>query len=290
MSGSFISTGMLTNEGNNFLDISNDLDNEIEEIVIHNIPLSQSNSMAALRAFGKILTPYFHSALTPTLSHIAIQLMLKNSGFIYIIEYGQYFTKDSEIKSNFFSSSSSNEPRTSENDHDYYYINKDGARITRLSYNNLESFVAYRILSSYTCEELKDKVNELKTKIISGIIAEKIYNEITDNEILLDKISKDIYRIECDIKNKITLRELINNFKNENWSAREYNVATHNSQTFAAEIIKILKAIRMHEADKIRSNEKIILPNCLIKALWNNEDLSMTNTLGRIPIFGYIKL
>ena len=116
MSGSFNSTGMLTNEGNNFLVIEDGLDKEIEQIVIHNIPLSQSNSMAALKAIGKFLTPYIHSALSPTLSHIAIQLMLKNSGFIYIIEYGQYFSKETEIKSNFFSSSSSNEPRESTND------------------------------------------------------------------------------------------------------------------------------------------------------------------------------
>ena len=33
-------------------------------------------------------------------------------------------------------------------------------------------------------------------------------------------------------------------------------------------------------------NEKYLLQNCLIKALWENENLSMTNTLGRIPIIG----
>lgn len=38
MSGSFNSTGMLTNEGKNFLVIEDDLDKEIEQIVIHNIP------------------------------------------------------------------------------------------------------------------------------------------------------------------------------------------------------------------------------------------------------------
>ena len=274
MSGTFSSTGMLTNNVNNNFDILNDNDHKIKNLIIHNIPLSQSNSMTALKTIGKITSPFIHSAFTPTLSHIAIQLNLEESDFIYIIEYGIYYSKDSQ------------DSRENKNNYDYYFINNDGVRITRLSYNNLESFAAYRILSSYTCDELKDKVNELKTKIISGIIAEKIYDEIKDNKTLLDKISKDIYRIECDIKNKITLRELCNNFENENWSARKYNVVTHNSQTFAAEIIKILKAIRIHEADKIRANEKIILPNCLIKAFWNNEDLSLKNTLGRIPIFG----
>ncbi len=31
-----------------------------------------------------------------------------------------------------------------------------------------------------------------------------------------------------------------------------------------------------------------MLPNCIISALWDNEDLSVINTIGRIPIFGYI--
>ena len=88
MSGLLTSTGMLTNEGKNFLDIQNDLDKKIDSIVIHNIPLSQSNSMTALRTIGKFFTPLIHSALTPTFSHIAIELIIKESDFLYIIEYG----------------------------------------------------------------------------------------------------------------------------------------------------------------------------------------------------------
>ena len=45
MSGSLISTGMLTNEGNNILDIKDDLDHKIKNIIIHNIPLSTSKSV-----------------------------------------------------------------------------------------------------------------------------------------------------------------------------------------------------------------------------------------------------
>ena len=30
----------------------------------------------------------------------------------------------------------------------------------------------------------------------------------------------------------------------------------------------------------------MILPNCMIKALWDNEDLSAINTLGRVPVLG----
>ena len=85
----------------------------------------------------------------------------------------------------------------------------------------------------------------------------------------------------------MTVKELIKNFEGEKWVAEKYNVLTHNCQIFAAEIIKILKATRKNEKDKIRIVEKITLPGCIINALWHNEDLSLTNTLGRIPLFGF---
>lgn len=88
------------------------------------------------------------------------------------------------------------------------------------------------------------------------------------------------------IHNNITLRELCNNFKGKNWEAKDYNVLTTNCQDFAAEILKILKAVRRHNFDQIRSQEKITLPNCIISTLWDNEKLSAINTLGRIPVFG----
>ena len=52
----------------------------------------------------------------------------------------------------------------------------------------------------------------------------------------------------------------------------------HNCQTFAAEIITILKAVRIHKKDKVRSIEEGMQPNCIISALWENEDLSIINT------------
>ena len=64
----------------------------------------------------------------------------------------------------------------------------------------------------------------------------------------------------------------------------------HNCQTFAAEVVKILKDIRIHVTDKVRVAEKFVLPNCIIKALWHNEDLSITNTLGRISVFGFFMM
>ena len=60
--------------------------------------------------------------------------------------------------------------------------------------------------------------------------------------------------------------------------SKYYNVIYHNCQTFAAEIITILKAARIHKKDKVRSIEKGMLSNCIISALWENEDLSIINT------------
>lgn len=76
--------------------------------------------MIALKTLGKLASPFIHSALTPTLSHIAIQLNLENSDYIYVIEYGQYYSKDSKLKTGMFNSGSksSNDPRKSENKHD----------------------------------------------------------------------------------------------------------------------------------------------------------------------------
>lgn len=44
--------------------------------------------------------------------------------------------------------------------------------------------------------------------------------------------------------------------------------------------------MRKNDYDKIRLREKMILPNCMIKVLWDNEDLSALNTVGRIPVVG----
>ena len=276
------------------MNIENDLDKKIDSLIIHNIPLSQSNSMTALRTVGKLVTPLLHSALTPTLSHISIQLILQNSDFIYVIEFGQYYSKDSNLKNGSFSSSSSDKPRKSTNKHVYYYINEDGARITRLSrkeiINELKKDRRFRFLLLFKewdiKQELKDEIDDHLYDEVSKIIARGLIGELKDPNIF-QEISNDFLKVECDVKNKITLRELCNNFKNEKWLAKKYNVVTHNCQTFAAEVIKILKAIRINEHDKIRTNEKFLLPNCIIKELWHNEDLSLNNTLGRIPIFGF---
>ena len=182
---------------------------------------------------------FIPSLYHPSLTHRAIQLNLENTNDIAIIEYGQYFTKESDIKNNFIlsSCSSSSNPRESKNENFYYYINEDGARIS-------------------------------------------VFTE----DFLMKKFKGYPYSLKKLI---ILLKELIDNLKGEKWEAKKYNVLTHNCQNFGAEVIRILKATRKNEDDKIRLKEKILLPSCIISSLWKNEELSLLNALGRIPIFGF---
>jgi hypothetical protein len=281
MSGCFTSTGKKTNQGEKILELGDLVYTKINDLVIHAIPLSDSYFTTSLRAQGKYYQAFLHPALTFTLSHIAIQLNMENDD-ILIIEYGQYITKDSNIKPGIFSSSgskSSDNPREDKNNNSYYYINKDGARITKIDkekyFKNNEDF---------------DKKCEIITKIIASQHYNIKYEEFNFNikKVKDNKDANGFHNVECDVKNKITLGELIDNFKGEEWEAKKYNLATHNCQTFGAEVLKILKAVRINERDKIRVIEKMILPNCMIKVLWDNEDLSAINTVGRIPGVGLV--
>ena len=279
MSGYFGSTGMLTNEGEKKLDINEYKNLEIRDIVIHIIPLSTSKSVYKLRAIGGILKNFIPSIYHPSLTHIALQLNLENNKDVLIIEYGQYLTNDSEQKKSIFSSSSKG-PRTGKNENFYYYINKDGARITRFENNYLKEFkesnIPKLITNLIACQHYQLPYEELLDK-----------KEKEEDEMPLQSMYNNFYRVECDIKNKIRLKELIEHFQNNKWEAKKYFVLSHNCQTFGAEIIKILKAIRRNEHDKVRAFEKMLLPSCIISALWHNEKLSLVNTLGRIPIFGF---
>ena len=106
------------------------------------------------------------------------------------------------------------------------------------------------------------------------------------NRNFISNILNQVNIIKCGVNNKITLEELNHEFIGELWAAKNYVLTSHNCQDFAAEVIKILKAVRIKEEDKIRMNEKFALPNCLIKALTSNEGLSTINIIGRIPIVG----
>ena len=274
MSGCFIFTGKETNNGDKNLILDDLLSKKINNLIIHSIPLSNSVITSYMRYVGKIYQPFVHPSLSFTLSHIAIQLNLENNDIV-IIEYGQYLTKDSDIKNGFFSSGSksSETPRKDSNENLYYYINKDGARITKIN------------KEKYSNKNKNESINDIIQKIIAAEQYHIPYEKF-EFTILSKGIVNGFQKIECNVNNKITLGELINNFKQEKWEAKYYNVLSHNCQTFGAEIIKILKAVRVNNRDKIRVKEKMILPNCMINALWENEDLSIVNTLGRIPVLG----
>lgn len=104
MSGSFISTGNLTNDGNIGLEkeeIERLYKLKIQSLDIHSIPLSTKKSVTRLRTVGRYLSIFIHPKLSPTLCHIAIQLNMEKDEII-IIEYGQYLTKKSEKKPKVF--------------------------------------------------------------------------------------------------------------------------------------------------------------------------------------------
>ena len=277
MSGKYYSSGLLTNKGSNDLNIKDYLNQKIMDINLHIFPLSTNKKFTTFQIIGSVLKVFTPMIVNPSLTHVAVQLNLERTKDVLLIEYGNYLTKDSNNKNGILSSgssSSSKEPRENANDNIYYYINKDGVRITIFTYEKLKK-----------CEDFN---NSSITRLISDLTASQYFNlSLADYKKLEWNEAGIFHVLECDIKNKITVEELINNFKGKKWEAEKYNVLTHNCQTFAAEVIKILKAIRIKEEDKIRSYEKMSLPGCIISALWHNEDLSLTNTLGRIPIFGF---
>ena len=276
------------NRANNLLDERERLLNlHIKDLIIHSIPLSTSDTATKIRSIGKTIQPFIHPAISPTFAHLAIQLNMENNDIV-IIEYGQYFTEESIIKNKSVFTKlvdNPNHENNSFNNFYYYYINKDGARFAKIDkelyknyfQNNSVEYVVSLIIASQhyhlSIEEMKK--NKLDNNIDTSV-----------NHFTFNKNSNNFNRVECDVNNKISLRELCNYFKGEKWEANSYNIAFHNCQIFAAEIIKILKATRKNENDKIRLIEKEILPNCIISALWDNEKLSAVNTIGRIPVVG----
>ena len=266
MSGRLKSTGKLTNHGKNSLDISNISNLKILGLDIYSIPLSTSLFSDVMRGIGKVLQPFFHPLISPTFCHIALKLNLENLDDIVIIEYGQYLTEESlRYFDRAISNLGSSDYRSENNKAKYYYIKKDGVRITKIEKKN-------RIINLTESVSVSEYLNEVDNSILDRNSISKKLNQVNI--------------IKCNVKKNMTLKQLINILSNEKWEANEYNVAKHNCQDFAAEVIKILKAVRINESDKIRLNEKYALPNCMIRSLSNNEEISKINILGRIPIFG----
>ena len=287
MSGSFISSGVITYRRESLSEISRLNNLKIESISIQVLPLTTNEIINGLRYIGKVLQPFIHPVFTPTICHVAIQLNMENNEDIIIMEYGQYYSKDydpnqgilSVINSVRFDSMGSldsiNHPFREDKTNTFWYINNDGVRLSKVN-------------NDYFNEKDPNKEKSISNKV-KKIIASHHYGlsiEELDKHHLLDIM--EFYNVDCDIKNKITLGKLCECFKGKEWGANNYNFSGHNCQKFAAEVVKILKAVRKYESDKIRMFEKMVLPNCVIGALWDNEELSFTNTMGRIPIVGII--
>ena len=285
MSGS-LRTGNLTNDGFKLLDIESYLNARIKDLSIHVIPLSTSKAFGYFWNITSILKKFIPMIVNPSLSHVAIQLNLENSKDILIIEYGQYLTEESDFTNLRGSYISSNEPKEHHNENIYYYINKDGVRITIIEYEKLtstfgvelnEELLSFFVSKIIACQYYKLSWNEFIKKSF-----EFLYNSFIPIPSYIHFNS-----VDCDIQNKLSVKELIENFKGEKWTAKKYNLIMHNCQNFSKEVIKILKAVRKKAYDKIRIVEKEKLPSLISNQLWRNEKLSITNTLGRIPIFGF---
>ena len=199
MSGQFISSRLLTNNGLKELDINDYLNSKIKDISIHVIPLPIEKTFSTFQMIGsyiKIFTPMIINPIS--LTHVAIQLNLEISEDILIIEYGNYLTQDNNLKKSQIlssnSSNSSNEPRKNENENIYYYINKNGARITIFSSEKLKKIDK----NGYYSNNISD--------LISYLIASQYYNisheEFRTIKYKIWEMNNSFVNVDCDIKKK----------------------------------------------------------------------------------------
>ena len=246
--------------------------------------------MTVLRTAAGIIKQLTPCIYYPSLTHVAIQINLENCEDVLFIEYGEYSQKKlkyqiNQKKNNFLSSGSSKKPKPRNDELLYYYINKDGARITIIKKDKIKFlFDQKNPKTIFFGENQREIFNDNYIhNLVTEIIAKQFYGE----EISHDKGLNEFFIVECNIGNNVNLNQFIENFKREKWLAEKYNVVFHNCQDFACEIIKFLKATRKYEIDRIRLREKVILPNCIVNTLILNEGLSKQNIYGRIPIFGF---
>ena len=210
MSGKCFSSGKLTNKGAKDLYIRPYLNLKIDSISLFIIPISLDSFRVDLaKRTENLLKVFLHPALLPTVSHVAVQLNMENKD-LFLIEYGQYLTKDSEKKSTGIFSftnyiESSNDPREETNDVSYYYINKDGVRISKFDFK-----------WEGNTEDLDKKlITEISTKYY-GISAQE-FERILNSNIDPNKF----HAFLCKINNKITLQELFNHFQGKKeWEAQ----------------------------------------------------------------------
>lgn len=297
MKNNSYSSGIMTNSGKGLSEeeVKEMMDSKIISLNIQALPLINKKE---LNCFVKYLCKIpqlfcFHPRICSiTSSHFAIELILKND-YTIIIEYGQYLTQKSEnekLSSDSYLKSGSKDCRKEDIDLSYYYINGDGARLTILNKKVFEKYQDF--INNYN-----DLVQIYSRNEISLIITAYQYYFFPTILNLLTNIKgsrknprlssiEDYNIIECEIENEISLGELCNSFKGEEWKAKNYNLYKHNCQDFVAKVIKILKAKRKYVIDLIRTREKFIFPNCIISSLRDNEGFSSLNFLGSIPLFG----
>lgn len=217
MSGSFVSTGMLTNKGDKLSEkeITEIMNLKIIDLSVLIIPLFLNSGVTVGRALGRIFFQSFiHPAIfSPTLSHIAIQLTLEKD-YIVIIEYGQYYSNESEINNTSKFASLSKSSNSSQNCREetkkfqFYYINKDGVRLTiihkdiiyKLDDINYDEGIHYNYLNSDDDE--RKKISFYAMMLMACNYYKLPYYDFIEKRNNLSS-SKDFGLIECDIKNKI---------------------------------------------------------------------------------------
>ncbi len=187
MSGRLKSTGKLTNHGKNSLDISNISNLKILGLDIYSIPLSTSLFSDVMRGIGKVLQPFFHPVISPTFCHIALKLNLENLDDIVIIEYGQYLTEESlRYFDRAISNLGSSDYRSENNKAKYYYIKKDGVRITKIEKKN-------RIINLTESVSVSEYLNEVDNSILDRNSISKKLNQVNI--------------IKCNVKKNMTLKQ-----------------------------------------------------------------------------------
>ena len=264
-----------------FEKIDNYMNLRIKSIVINIITLDTSKHFHILKVIGKFLQNFFHPLLSPTLSHFSIQLNMENDKDIFLIEYGAYYRGDNihhKTNSSFASSISSEYIGYVSDETPYFFLNEDGVRLSKLNY---EKFFYNRDPTKYQRQVVKLQINE-------ALLEQYLLNDDNEIEKYRKKYKDGLKSVECEIKNKVTLGELMNHFKGEEWTASKYILGFHDCQNFAAEVIRYLKAIRINEYDTLRIREKKLFPNCIIRALKENESLNEINILGQIPVIGLV--
>ena len=282
MSGK-LGTGLNTRIIQNCEKIEKYFDLKIKDINIRIITLSVNKHFHRLKIFGKYLQDFITPKISPTLSHLAIQLNMENDKDIFILEYGPYFPVNyiHEESSGILNCFKSIGKRLEQNNKTpYWFINIDGVRLSKINYEKL----------FYANDPSKYPKNVVKVAI-NDAIEDHFFGDNDDYEDMdkFRKKFKDGFKsVECDIKNKITLGELYNYFKGDKWTAEKYVIGFHDCQNFASEVVYKLKAIRKYEHDQLRIREKKLLPDCVIRELKRNEELSALNIMGSIPIIGLI--